>query len=70
MDWKQSAIFTKEQSQKGEKLGFIYTWAEYCSLSNTVGQHWAWGEHYMWELFAGHVMGSRQWKGRKICIKW
>ena len=42
---KQIANFTKEQSQQGEKHGFIYTWAEYYLQPNTVGRHFAGTNH-------------------------
>ena len=50
MDWKRSATFTQEWSREGEKHGFIYTWVEYYLQSNTVGQHRAWADHYMWAV--------------------
>ena len=44
---KRSAIFTQQQLQEGEKLGFIYTWAEYYLQPNKDGWYCAWADHYL-----------------------
>ena len=44
---KRSAIFMQQQSQEGEKLGFIYSWTEYYLRPNKDGQHCTWADHYL-----------------------
>ena len=44
---KRSDIFAQQQSHKGEKLGFIYSWAEYYLQPNKDGRHCTWADHYL-----------------------
>ena len=44
---KRSAIFAQQQSHEGEKLGFIYSWAEYYLQPNKDGRHCTWADHYL-----------------------
>ena len=44
-------FFTQEQSQKREKRGFVYTWAEFYLQPNTVGQDCAcMSRHYFYAV--------------------
>ena len=60
---KQSAIFTQEWSQEGEKRGFINAWAE-CNLQpNTVRFHCTFKQTIICkQLFADYVVGFRPMK--------
>ena len=66
---KRSAIFTQERSQEGEKRGFIYAWAEYQLQPNLAKHSWTslhMSRHIICsQIFAGHVVGSRQMKRKK-----
>ena len=44
---KRSAIFAQQQSHEREKLGFIYSWAEYYLQPNKDGRHCTWADHYL-----------------------
>ena len=74
MVWIQSAILPNLPIlQKGEKCGFMYAWADYYVLPNSVGRHYA--LHSSGTLFVGSYLqitlwALGQWRGKQICIEW